>query len=61
MLYLLIATLIFGVLTGWAFYAAQHSHGDDFGAVVPFLFCGAVFVVLVIVYLALAFWNHRFF
>ena len=59
MKYLLIATLIFWALSWWAFKAADRP-GDDFGAVFPALGAGAVSVILTVVYVALAFWNHRF-
>ena len=59
MTYLLIAAVLFTGLAAWAFHAADRP-GDDFGAVFPALFCGAVVVVLWIVYVALVFWNHRF-
>lgn len=59
MKYLLIATLVFYGLSYWTYKAADRP-GDDFGAAVPALFCMAVSVILTIVYVALAFWNHRF-
>ena len=59
MKYLLIITLVWYGLSFWAFKAADRP-GDDFGAAFPAIICGAVSMVLTIVYVALVFWNHRF-
>ena len=60
MKWLLLALVIFVVLTIFAFRAADRP-GDDFGAALPALFCGAISAVLGVLYIGLAFWNHRFF
>lgn len=59
MSYLLIATLVFYGLAYWAYRACDRP-GDDFGAVMPFIFCLVVSIILTIIYVGLAFWRHSF-
>lgn len=61
MKYLLITLLVFYGLAFWSGRAASQAHGDDFGAAFPAIFCGVVSAILTLVYVGLAFWNHKFF
>lgn len=60
MIYLLAAIVIFAIITGFCYRAADRP-GDDFGAAIPALFFGLITILLIVAYVALAFWNHRFF
>lgn len=60
MIYLLLAAFVCG-LAWLAFWSAADRPGDDFGAALPAIFFGMVTAILVVIYLFLVFWNHRFF
>ncbi|MHB8727592.1 MAG: hypothetical protein ACYC9K_00985 [Sulfuricaulis sp.] len=61
MKWLLSATLMFAVLTVWtAYFAPRGRSGDeDIARAVAAALLSVISVVMVFVYLLLAFWNHR--
>lgn len=59
MKYLLASIAISAGLTGWAWHHASRA-GDNIGAIALPILGAGVTVGLLVVYVGLAFWTHRF-
>jgi len=59
MKYLIAITILCYGLSFWTYKAADRT-GDDFGAAFPALVMVTLSIILTVVYIALVFWNHRF-